>query len=197
MRSYRAFNLNAIWFLIVANVLIFVVELITGGGIAQRSPIIVFLGLTRANFLDQPWTIITNLFVHGGFGHIIFNMISLYFLGSFLIRLIGERKFLVVYFLGGMVGNIFYILIRPPVLPGVGASGAIFALGGALAIMAPKLPVLVFPIPVPMPLWAAMTFFLIISFFFRGIAWQAHLGGFLLGLIAGRFLKKRRRAYYI
>jgi len=196
MRDYRPFSFNAIWFLITVNVLIFVVELITGGGSAQRSPIIDFLGLTRANFLDQPWTIITNLFVHGGFGYILFNMISLYFLGSFLIRLVGEGNFLKLYFLGGIVGNLLFILLASPFSIGVGASGAIFALGGTLAIMAPRLPVLVFPIPLPIPLWVAMTFFLIISFFLRGIAWQAHLGGLIAGLIAGYFFKRKRRVYY-
>jgi len=196
MRSYSTFSLNAIWFLIVASILIFIVSVVTGGGIAQRSPIIPFLGLTPALLPHQPWTIITNLFVHGGFTHILFNMISLYFLGSFLIRLVGEGNFLKVYFLGGIAGNILYILLGPQNIPGVGASGAIFALGGALAIMAPNLPVLVFPIPIPMPLWAAMTFFLVISFFVRGIAWQAHLGGFLLGLSAGYLFKRRRRIRY-
>lgn len=87
-------------------------------------------------------------------------------------------------------------MLGPENIPGVGASGAIFAAGGALATMAPRLPVLVFPIPVPVPLWAAMTFFLVISFFVRGIAWQAHLGGFLVGLIAGYVFRRRRRVRY-
>ena len=197
MKRYSTFSLNPIWFLVAVNVLVFMAELIAGGGTIQRgNPIISFLGLTPVLLWHQPWTMITSMFVHGGFTHIIFNMIILYFLGSFLIRLVGEGNFLKVYLLGGIAGNIFYILLGPQNIPGVGASGAIFALGGALAIMAPKLPVLVFPIPVPMPLWAAMTFFLVISFFVRGIAWQAHLGGFLLGLLAGYLFKRRRRIRY-
>jgi len=122
-------------------------------------------------------------------------MISLYFLGSFLIRLIGEKKFLMVYFLGGIVGGLFYVFVRPPPIPAVGASGAIFALGGALAIMAPKLPVFMFFIPVPVPLWIAIIVFLLISFI-PGIAWQAHLGGLILGLIAGYRFKKKRAYFY-
>jgi len=102
-----------------------------------------------------------------------------------------------VYFIGGLAGNVLYILLGPAMVPGVGASGAIFAIGGALAMMAPRLPVLVFPLPVPVPLWGAMTFFLVVSFLMAGIAWQAHLGGFLLGLLAGYYFKKRgRRVYY-
>ena len=189
MRTYRAYSLNALWFLIAVNVLIFIVTVINPEAVYS------FLGLIPAIFLHQPWTIITNLFVHGGFGHIICNMISLYFLGSFLIRLIGEKKFLVVYFLGGIVGNIFYIFLGPPFIPGVGASGAIFALGGVLVIMAPGLRVFIIPIPVPVPLWIAIVVFLLISFI-PGIAWQAHLGGLLLGLIAGYYFKRRRTYFY-
>jgi len=100
MRNYSSFKLNALWFLIIANILIFIAELLTGGGNAERSPLISLLGLTPAYFLHQPWTIISNLFVHAGFRHIMFNMISLYFLGGFLLRMVGEKDFLRVYFAG-------------------------------------------------------------------------------------------------
>ena len=188
MRSYRAVNLNVIWFLVIVNILVFIVTLV-------MPEAVFFLGLQPASFLHRPWTIVTNLFVHGGFGHIICNMLSLYFLGSFLIRLIGEKKFLMVYFLGGIVGNIFFIFLAHPFHIAIGASGAVFALGGALAIMAPKLPVFMFFIPVPVPLWIAIIVFLLISFI-PGIAWQAHLGGLLLGLIAGYRFRKKRAYFY-
>jgi membrane associated rhomboid family serine protease len=122
-------------------------------------------------------------------------MISLYFLGSFLTRLVGEKNFLKVYFAGGVLGNILFILLASPFSIGIGASGAIFALGGALAIMTPRVPVFIFPIPIPVPLWIAIILFLIISFL-PSIAWQAHVGGLILGLVAGYLFKKRRRTYY-
>jgi membrane associated rhomboid family serine protease len=136
------------------------------------------------------------MFVHGGFAHIIFNMISLYFLGSFFLRIAGERSFLAVFFLGGLAGNALYILLAPPNVMGIGASGAIFAIGGALAVLVPRVPVIVFPIPIPMPLWVAIIIFFLLSFLFSGIAWQAHLGGLLLGLVAGLIFRRRRRIYY-
>jgi len=123
-------------------------------------------------------------------------MISLYFLGSFLIRAAGEKSFLAIFFLGGLAGNILYSLLGPRFTPGIGASGAIFAVGGALAIMAPKVPVYIFFIPVPMPLWVAILIFFLLSFLSSGIAWQAHLGGLLLGLVAGLIFKRRRQTYY-
>jgi len=190
MRTYRAVSLNVLWFLVALNVLIFIITLL------RPQSVINLLGLTPGLLSQQPWTIVTSMFVHdpGIWTHILFNMISLYFLGSFLIRAAGEKSFLAIFFLGGLAGNILFILLADPYSTGIGASGAIYALGGALAVMLPRVPVLVFPIPVPMPLWGAILIFLLFSFL-PGIAWQAHLGGLLLGLIAGLILRKRRRIY--
>ena len=184
-------GMNAITFLIALNILAFVFRIL-------RPELIYTLGLTPALVVEQPWTLVTSMFMHASFTHILFNMISLFFLGGFFLRLVGEGDFLKVYFIGGLVGGLLYVLLGPAMIPGVGASGAIFAIGGALAIMAPKLPVIVFPLPVPVPLWGAMTFFLLIGFVISGIAWQAHLGGFLFGLAAGAYFNKRRQrpAYY-
>ncbi len=189
MRTYRTANLNALWFLIALNIVVFIVTL------ARPGDIYFYLGLSAANFLHQPWAIVTNLFVHGGFGHIICNMVSFYFLGRFVIQLVGAERFLIVYFLGGIVGNILFLLLAPPFAIGIGASGAIFALGGVLAVMAPRLPVILFPVPIPVPLWIAIVIFLLISFL-PGIAWQAHLGGLLLGLGAGYYFRRKRIYFY-
>ncbi|MEA3442195.1 MAG: rhomboid family intramembrane serine protease [Chloroflexota bacterium] len=185
MRTYRTPSLNALWFLITLNVVIFIITL------TRPEDVYSWLGLSTASFLHQPWTIITNLFVHGGFGHIFCNMISLFFLGRFVIQLIGENRFLIVYFLGGIVGNILFMLLAPRFAIAIGASGAIFSLGGILAMIAPKMRVFIIPIPIPIPLWIAIAIFLLISFL-PGIAWQAHLGGLLVGLGAGFYFRKKR-----
>jgi membrane associated rhomboid family serine protease len=196
MRTYRAVNSNALWFLIALNVLIFIIELGVGGyPITVTNPVVLLLGLNTAQLSQQPWTILTSVFVHGGFAHIIFNMISLYFLGGFFLRAAEEKSFLAVFFLGGLAGNLLFVLLAPFSI-GIGASGAIFALGGALAVMVPNVRVFIIPIPVPMPLWVAIIILFFLSFLFAGIAWQAHLGGLLLGLIAGLILRKRRRISY-
>ena len=206
MRTYRTVNLNVLWFLIALNISIFVIELVIGGEPINK--VIDLLGLTPALLSQQPWTIISSMFVHGDILHILFNMISLYFLGSFFIRAAGEKRFLAVFFLGGIAGNALYFLLSYLVLRGfippffgdpfkigVGASGAIFALGGALAIMVPRVPVFIFFIPVPVPLWVAIIIFFLLSFLPR-IAWQAHLGVLLLGLVAGLIFRRRRRIHY-
>jgi membrane associated rhomboid family serine protease len=203
MRTLRPVNLNVLWFLIALNVLIFIITLL------RPQEVITTFGLEPAMLSQRPWTIITAMFVHGGFVHILFNMISLYFLGSFFLRAVGERTFLAVYFLGGLAGNVLYFLFGylvlhgliparfgDPFTIGIGASGAIFAVGGALAVLVPKVPVYIFFIPIATPLWVAILIFLVLSFFFAGIAWQAHLGGVLGGAIAGFILRRRRRIYY-
>lgn len=187
-RRYRRFNLSTVWLLIAVNVLLFIATVI-------NYKLIFLLGLQPASFPGRPWTIITSLFVHSGIWHILANMITLYFFGSYLTKLVGNRSFLTVYFLGGVVGNILYILLGAPFSIAVGASGAVFAAGGALALMRPKLRVLVFPIPVPLPLWAAVIGGFIIISLFPQIAWQAHLGGLVCGLIAGYFFRKRERRF--
>jgi len=189
-KSARNFNLNIIWTIIGLCAIATIARYVNPN-------LISLLGLSGASFPDQPWAIITNLFVHANLWHLIVNMIALYFFGSSLGRLVGESRFLLVYFGGGILGNILYLLLGSPFIPAVGASGAIFALGGALAMLRPKLPVLVFPIPAPIPLWIAVIGSFVILTFIPSVAWQAHLGGLIVGLIAGYFFRRReRRSYY-
>ena len=152
-RDNRGFSLGPVGFLIIANLLLYVATSI-------RPEIFINLfGLSRLHLLSQPWTIITNMFIHSPFpsiGHILANMVTLYFFGSYLIRLVGDRNFFLVYFLGGILGNIIYLLLANPASIAIGASGAIFALGGALTVLRPKLTVFIIPIPVPIRLWIAV-----------------------------------------
>lgn len=85
------------------------------------------------------------------------------------------------------------MLLAPPLSIAIGASGAVFALGGALAVMRPKLRVLVFPVPVPMPLWVAVIGGFVIISFLPNVAWQAHLGGLAFGTIGGYFFRRKER----
>jgi membrane associated rhomboid family serine protease len=187
-RRYRRYNLTPVAILIGVNVLMFLATTVD-------EDLIYSLGLQPASLSEKPWTIVTNLFIHGGLGHIIANMLTLYFFGTYLSGVVGQRNFLIIYFLGGLMGNILFIVLAPSSSTGIGASGAVFALGGTLTIMRPSLKVIVFPIPAPLPLWVAVIGgFLVISFF-PNVAWQAHLGGLALGLAAGYFFTKRRRRF--
>jgi len=190
-RRYRPTTVSPIVILIGINALVFLAT-------SADDNLIYTLGLRPEALSERPWTIVTNLFVHGGFGHILANMLTLYFFGTYLSRLLGWRDCLFIYFLGGLLGNVFFILLAPPDYVGIGASGAVFALGGTLTVLRPNLRVIVFPIPAPIPLWVAVLGGFVILSFFPNVAWQAHLGGLVLGLAAGAFFRPRsgRTPYY-
>jgi membrane associated rhomboid family serine protease len=194
MREYRTPNPTGVLIIILVNVLVFIAT-------SLKSQFVYDLDLMPATFTSEPWTIVTSLFVHADLFHILGNMVTLYFFGTYLTTLVGETKFLATYFLGGLLGNVFYILYAlyapwgDSYIGVVGASGAVFAIGGALAVLRPNLKVLVFFI-IPMPLWAAVIGgFLLLTLISAGlnIAWEAHLGGLVLGLIAGFLFRNNKR----
>ena len=194
MREYRTPNPTGVLIVIFVNVLVFIAT-------SLKSDLIYDLHLVPATFTSEPWTIVTSLFVHADLYHILGNMVTLYFFGTYLTMLVGETKFLATYLLGGLLGNVFYILYAlyapwgDSYIGVVGASGAVFAIGGALAVLRPNLKVLVFFI-IPMPLWAAVIGgFLLLTLISAGlnIAWEAHLGGLVLGLIAGFLFRNNKR----
>ncbi len=189
-RSYQSFSVNTVWIIIGINFLLYIFTLI------NRDIIYQYLGLVPIALGVRPWTIVTNLFVHAGFWHLFANMLTFYFFGSFLSRLVGQNKLLMLYFGGGLLGNIFYLLLGAPLSLVVGASGAVYALAGALVMMMPNLRVFVYFV-VPMPLWVVVLVFFVIWYFIPGVAWQAHLGGLVAGLIAGYFFRRRGRYYYV
>jgi membrane associated rhomboid family serine protease len=184
--------MNPIVLIIVINLLFF---LPTMASPEIRENLILYMGLRPDSILDRPWTVLTSMFIHADFFHIFANMFTLYFFGSYVYRLLGERRFLTVYFGGGILGSLFFILLGPQFAIAVGASGAVFAVGGALVALRPSVKVFIFPIPVPLPLWVAVIGGFLILSFIPGIAWEAHLGGILFGLGAG-YLYKRKRYYY-
>lgn len=188
-RNYGDFTLNPVLVLIAINFVIFVATLIRGS-------LIVNLGLAPAYFTERPWTIVTSMFVHSGFWHILFNMLTLYFFGTFLNRLVGQNKFLLLYFGGGIVGNLLYVLLGDPFSITIGASGAVYAIAGALVVMMPRLTVRLYFI-LPVPLWVVVLVFFVVFSFIPGVAWQAHIGGLVVGLIAGYFFRKKGGYYYI
>jgi membrane associated rhomboid family serine protease len=188
-RGYYGFTMSPVVWLITINLLVFIIV-----NLARLKGYNLYphLGVQGASVLSQPWTLVTAMFVHGGFWHLFANMITLFFFGNFLSQLVNYGRFFIVYFIGGIAGNLLFILLAPPFDIAVGASGALFALGGALAFLRPKVPVFIFPIPAPVPLFVAVIGGFIILSFLPGVAWQAHLGGMLVGLVAGYIFRKQR-----
>ena len=152
--------------------------------------------LIPGEIMQHPWTLVTSMFLHGGLDHIIFNMFSLYFFGLYLGSIIGEKDLLKLYFAGGILGGLFFVYsasigLVNPYTSAIGASGAIFALGAALAILRPRMMVFLFPIPFPMPLYIAVFVFMVLLSFLPGIAWQGHLGGLVTGVLFGYWYKRK------
>jgi membrane associated rhomboid family serine protease len=201
-RSPLSYGLNPLVLLIVANLILYIATLVSGEGRFPFGDFAVFvgdrftyyLGLIPYYFTERPWTILTAMFIHANFWHLFVNMLTLFFFGRALAGLTGQNKFLLVYFIGGIAGNALYLLLGEPLTISVGASGAVYAVAGALVVMAPRIRVLLYFI-VPMPLWVVVLVFFVIWSFVPGIAWQAHLGGLVVGLVAGYFFRKGGRYY--
>ncbi|MEN7982323.1 MAG: rhomboid family intramembrane serine protease [Nanoarchaeota archaeon] len=128
--------------LIIINI-IFYFFMILGVGL-YGDKIISLFALTPAVILTGKnlWSLLTSMFIHGSFFHLFANMFSLFFVGGFLEKIIGKKRFFWVYLIAGLIGGIFYIfatiIFGGSNIPAVGASGAIFGLLGVLAVLVPN-----------------------------------------------------------
>lgn len=158
---------------------------------------VIFPGFTDLFVLDERsffemWRFLTSIFLHGGFGHLLYNGFALALFGSILEKLIGGRRFLLVFFACGIFANIISVNFYGSSL---GASGAIYGVFGALVIIRPFMLVWAFGLPMPMLvagiLWAGGDFLGL--FVPSNVGHIAHLSGMFLGLILGSIFKK----YYL
>jgi membrane associated rhomboid family serine protease len=141
--------------------------------------------------------------------HLVFNMLFLWIFGNNIedrlgsvkvdgvVAWLGSVKFLVFYLLGGIVATMAHIVAAPSeITPVIGASGAIAAVMGAYLVWFPKVKVntLVFVLIVPIPAWIMLGVWFITQFFTNpnsGVAWVAHVGGFVFGAVVALVLRKR------
>ncbi len=185
------------YYLVAACVAVFLLQL----AFAPASPtgkdwFTGLFALTPNLVIAQPWTLVTAMFLHGDWTHIFFNMFALYMFGPYLEYKIGGKRFLLLYFTAGIIGNIGYALLSPSAfIPGLGASGAIYGIMAALAMLEPNLEVYLFFIT-PLPLWIVMFFWALVNLWGTlslagGIGYSAHLAGGLAGGGYGYWLKKK------
>ena len=134
------------------------------------------------------WQLVTYIFLHGGFFHILFNMFGLYMFGSELEQVWGTKQFTKYFFLCGIGGGLLTVLMGPAdFVTTIGASGAIFGLLVAYGLLFPDRPIYIYMI-IPVAAKWVVIFYGAISFFSSlssggGIAYRAHLGGMLFGFL--------------
>jgi membrane associated rhomboid family serine protease len=127
----------------------------------------------------QWYRLVTSMFTHQEIWHIAFNMLSLWWLGGPLEAALGRARYLAVYFVSGLAGSALAYLLTSPSTATLGASGAIFGLFGATAVLVRRLN------HDMRPIIALLVINLIFTFGWGGISWQAHIGGLVAGVITG------------
>ena len=193
------------WLLLVANVLVFLFENALGDNTLNR--FVYTFSIVPARLVDgQPLfflSLFTSMFMHSGWFHLLSNMLTLYIFGDNVEDRMGPIPFLLFYLLGGITAGLLQTITSlGSTVPILGASGAIAGVLGAYMFLFPRARVVtiillfIFPWFVEIPAIIYLGFWFISQLFSGfasigaaagGVAWWAHIGGFLFGLLLGRF----------
>jgi membrane associated rhomboid family serine protease len=171
-----------------------------------------YFALNAVNFFNGNylWTIFVHMFVHGSFLHLIVNMMVLFSLGGLCEKIIGRKRFLWFYLISGLFAGLLSVYLSyffgfgfgerifgNPLIPMVGASGAIFAIAGLYVLLLPNLRFGILFIP----FFSLPAYIMIpgVLFLFWGLSivfnWSfgnvAHFGGFLVGIFYGFYLRNK------
>ena len=191
--------------IIVVNVCVFVLELVRGDAFVLQ-----WSAVPAQIMSGHQWiTILTAMFMHGSWSHIIGNMIFLWAFSPEIEDAMGRGRYLVFYIVGGVVAMLAQVLANPnSSVPNLGASGAIAAVMGAFLVTYPRDRIKAILIIL---LFVRITFipaFLLIGFWFLtqlvdagavaqvqtgGVAYLAHIGGFIFGAVTARWFEDPRR----
>lgn len=190
--------------LIAINVLIFIYEVSLPSG--QLAGFITDHGTIPQEIVhgQDLYTLFTSMFMHAGWMHLIGNMLFLWVFADNIEAIIGNYNFLGFYLVGGLVASFAHIISGPAsIIPSLGASGAIAAVLGMYLIMFPvsKIKVLAFIWIFKVPAFLFLGIWIIQQFISgvgslssasgtSGVAWWAHIGGFVFGLVIGIAVKK-------
>lgn len=168
-------------------ILVFIVQKIVPSATAM-------LSLKSADVLSRPWIILTSIFLHGDIVHLLYNMFALGLFGLILEKKVGTRIFLIAFFGGGIFANLVAMWFYPDSL---GASGAIFAVLGMLALIRPKM--IIWVSYMPLPMWLALLGWtignLIIALAPTNIGAVAHLSGIGYGIGVGWGWRVHRKKF--
>ena len=140
-------------------------------------------------------SVLTSLFLHGSVGHVLFNMWFLWIFGNNVEEAFGRFRYLLLYLIGGIAATGAFAILNPDsTVPLVGASGAIAAVLGSYAVLFPGHRVLSlvgwFIIPVPAALFLGIWFIGQFGLGGTNVAWEAHAGGFVFGLVVALLFRR-------
>lgn len=149
--------------------------------------LVAYLAFAPSRILTQPWGLLTYMFVHGDFWHLFFNMLALFFFGPPIEERWGSREFIKYYLICGLGGAVLSVVFAFNSSI-VGASGAVFGIMLAFAMMWPDVPIYIWGIFPVKAKWlvvalAALSFFSAFGGASDGVAHFAHLGGFAAGFL--------------
>ena len=179
-RRFAMLDQKATVVIVAVSVAIWLLDQVSGRFFTQ------LLGYNAYYLPTQPWRMVTSLFVHSGFFHILFNMWAVFIFGRMLENMLGSWRFLALYFLSGLGGSMAVTLLAPTTSV-VGASGAIFGLFAAFFVLQRSLG------SNAVSLLVIMGLNLVIGFLpGTNISWQAHVGGIAVGFLTGYVFSKTR-----
>lgn len=144
--------------------------------------------------LFEPWRLITYIFIHGNFFHLLFNMIALNLFGSMVEKRIGKKLFLFSYIIFGISSSLFHLIFSSS--PLIGSSGSIFGLLAFCSLINPNVTIFInfIPIKLKYAIFFVFIFDLFFGFFIPdNIAHFAHIGGLISGLLLGKILLQFNR----
>lgn len=184
--------------LLIANVLIFIAQLLFRH---SETPLELYGALwpiASGNF--KIWQLVTHMFMHGSWFHLLFNMFTLFMFGAMLEQLWGSKRFFNFYMICGIVAGLAQLLINPDFSYAVGASGAIMGVLAAFAYLFPNTPLYIMFIPIPIKAKYAIPGLMAMDLFGSvaqvqgdNIAHWAHLGGAITGFILVLIWNKTNR----
>jgi membrane associated rhomboid family serine protease len=144
---------------------------------------------------------VSSVFLHGGFGHIFWNMFMLFMFGTVLEKIVGHRDYITIFIVAGIVGNIGYLVFCHAIGEfnwSLGASGAIYGVFACLAILYPKMRVYIMFF-IPAPIIFVLVGFAAVDILFMGsqdnVAHAAHLAGLIVGVAFAFHIKARAAKY--
>ncbi len=204
--------------LLAANVIVFFF-MARDAGLAESW--IKALALVPARLLADPFspteilTIFTSMFMHGGWFHLFSNMLALYIFGDNVEDRMGSQRYLLFYIICGVGAAFTHVMFNPASpIPTVGASGALSGVLAAYLLFFPTarvitlIPIFIFPWLVQIPAVVYLGFWFISQLAnglfsilidvqaMGGVAWWAHIGGFVAGLALAPFFRRRRSYHY-